>query len=59
LKDINLTYENHIAKASCKNAEGTTSGVVEPSGCLADESNFPLNVLVLKLKDSKNALEGL
>ncbi|XP_022932973.1 polygalacturonase-like [Cucurbita moschata] len=35
LKDINLTYENHIAKASCKNAEGTTSGVVEPSSCLA------------------------
>ncbi|XP_022973235.1 polygalacturonase-like [Cucurbita maxima] len=59
MKDINLTYENHIAKASCKNAEGTTSGVVEPSGCLADKSNFWQNVLVLRLKDNKNALEGL
>ncbi|XP_022973230.1 polygalacturonase-like [Cucurbita maxima] len=35
LKDINLTYKNHTAKVSCKNVEGTTSGVVEPSGCLA------------------------
>ncbi|XP_022932948.1 polygalacturonase-like [Cucurbita moschata] len=35
LKDIKLTYENQIAQASCKNAEGTAFGVVEPSSCLA------------------------
>ncbi|XP_022933310.1 polygalacturonase-like, partial [Cucurbita moschata] len=44
LIDINLTYENHIAKASCKNAEGTTSGVVEPSSCLAPANFYPYNI---------------
>ena len=34
LKDINLTYGNQIAQASCKNAQGTASDVVKPPSCL-------------------------
>ncbi|XP_022974795.1 polygalacturonase-like [Cucurbita maxima] len=44
LIDIKLTYENHIAKASCKNAEGTTFGVVEPSSCLASANFYPYTI---------------
>ncbi|XP_022973590.1 polygalacturonase-like [Cucurbita maxima] len=34
LEDIKVTYNNQIAKASCKGAKGTASGVVEPASCL-------------------------
>ncbi|XP_022973630.1 polygalacturonase-like, partial [Cucurbita maxima] len=44
LIDIKLTYENHITKASCKNAEGTTFGVVEPSSCLASANFYPYTI---------------
>ncbi|WCJ21842.1 Pectin lyase-like superfamily protein [Euphorbia peplus] len=34
LKDVKLTYKNETAEASCKNADGTASGLVEPTSCL-------------------------
>ncbi|XP_022871629.1 polygalacturonase-like [Olea europaea var. sylvestris] len=34
LEDVNLTYKNQAAKASCANAAGTTSGVIQPTSCL-------------------------
>ncbi|KAI5670084.1 hypothetical protein M9H77_10448 [Catharanthus roseus] len=34
LQDVNLTYNNKPATASCFNAAGTASGYVQPSGCL-------------------------
>ncbi|MQM03374.1 hypothetical protein Taro_036155 [Colocasia esculenta] len=33
LHDINLKYQNRPAKAYCKNARGTSSGIAIPSGC--------------------------
>lgn len=33
LKDVNLTYKNQPAIASCSNAAGTSSANVQPSGC--------------------------
>ncbi|KAE8648418.1 hypothetical protein Csa_008806 [Cucumis sativus] len=35
LEDIQLTYNNQIPKASCKNARGTASGPLQPRSCLA------------------------
>lgn len=35
LEDIKLTYNNQIPQASCKNAQGTASGLVQPPSCLA------------------------
>ncbi|XP_038887074.1 polygalacturonase-like [Benincasa hispida] len=35
LDDIKLTYNNGIPQASCENAQGTASGPVQPSSCLA------------------------
>ncbi|GLT73679.1 hypothetical protein SLA2020_455180 [Shorea laevis] len=34
LEDVKLTYGNKLAEASCANAEGTVSGLVQPSSCL-------------------------
>ncbi|CAA3022446.1 polygalacturonase-like [Olea europaea subsp. europaea] len=34
LEDVNLTYKKQAAKASCANAAGTTSGVIQPTSCL-------------------------
>ncbi|XP_031129274.1 polygalacturonase-like isoform X2 [Ipomoea triloba] len=34
LDDVNLTYKNHPAQASCSNAGGTSSGSVTPASCL-------------------------
>ncbi|CAI0421459.1 unnamed protein product [Linum tenue] len=34
LDGVKLTYENQAADSSCQNADGTTSGVVQPSSCL-------------------------
>ncbi|XP_023511563.1 polygalacturonase-like [Cucurbita pepo subsp. pepo] len=34
LENIKVTYNNQTAKASCKDAKGTASGVVEPPSCL-------------------------
>uniref|UniRef100_A0A7N0ZXN7 Polygalacturonase n=1 Tax=Kalanchoe fedtschenkoi TaxID=63787 RepID=A0A7N0ZXN7_KALFE len=34
LDDVRLTYKNTQAYASCANAKGSTSGVVQPSSCL-------------------------
>nr|GLL25996.1 polygalacturonase-like [Ipomoea trifida] len=34
LDDVNLTYKNHPAQASCSNAGGTSSGLVKPASCL-------------------------
>ncbi|CAI9108299.1 OLC1v1007869C1 [Oldenlandia corymbosa var. corymbosa] len=34
LKDVKLKYKNQPAKALCINADGTTLGLTEPSGCL-------------------------
>ncbi|KAL2485335.1 Pectin lyase-like superfamily protein [Abeliophyllum distichum] len=34
MEDVNLTYKNQAAKASCANAAGTTSGLIEPTSCL-------------------------
>ncbi|XP_057489591.1 polygalacturonase-like [Actinidia eriantha] len=33
LEDVNLTYENKAAEASCVNAGGSASGLVKPSSC--------------------------
>ena len=34
LEDVNLTYNDQPATESCSNASGTSSGYVQPSGCL-------------------------
>ncbi|CAL5414222.1 unnamed protein product [Camellia sinensis] len=34
LEDVKLTYKNQPAKASCANARGTSSGIVQPMSCL-------------------------
>ncbi|KAK3008212.1 hypothetical protein RJ639_015030, partial [Escallonia herrerae] len=34
LEDVKLTYQNHPAAASCANAGGSSSGLVEPTSCL-------------------------
>ncbi|KAK3014782.1 hypothetical protein RJ639_009208, partial [Escallonia herrerae] len=34
LEDVKLTYQNQPAAASCANAGGTSSGLVEPTSCL-------------------------
>ncbi|KAG2722323.1 hypothetical protein I3760_02G124000 [Carya illinoinensis] len=34
LEDVKLTYKNQAAQASCTYAAGTSSGAVQPSGCL-------------------------
>ncbi|GMP78885.1 hypothetical protein CsSME_00034655 [Camellia sinensis var. sinensis] len=34
LEDVKLTYKNQPAKASCANASGTSSGIVQPMSCL-------------------------
>lgn len=34
LEDVNLTYKDQPAQASCVNAGGTSSGLVEPTSCL-------------------------
>ncbi|XP_060171399.1 polygalacturonase-like [Lycium barbarum] len=35
LEDVNLTYKNEpAAEASCANVAGTTSGIIQPTGCL-------------------------
>ncbi|KAL9678263.1 hypothetical protein QQ045_016106 [Rhodiola kirilowii] len=34
LDDVRLTYKDTQAEALCSNADGSTSGVVEPSSCL-------------------------
>ncbi|KAL4284273.1 hypothetical protein GQ457_16G023990 [Hibiscus cannabinus] len=34
LEDVKLTYRNQPAEASCSNADGTTSGFIQPSNCL-------------------------
>ncbi|XP_065864277.1 polygalacturonase-like [Euphorbia lathyris] len=34
MKDVKLTYKNEAADASCENADGTASGVVQPTSCL-------------------------
>lgn len=34
LEDVNLSYGHLPAEASCVNAQGTTSGVIEPTSCL-------------------------
>ncbi|KAJ8651076.1 hypothetical protein MRB53_004099 [Persea americana] len=33
LQDVKLTYQNHQPQASCKNADGTATGLVEPPSC--------------------------
>nr|GMC83218.1 polygalacturonase-like [Ipomoea batatas] len=39
LDDVNLTYKNHPAQASCSNAGGTSSGLVKPASCLYLKAN--------------------
>ncbi|XP_040999977.1 polygalacturonase-like [Juglans microcarpa x Juglans regia] len=34
LEDVKLTYKNQAAQVSCTHAAGTSSGAVQPSGCL-------------------------
>ncbi|KAH6809306.1 Pectin lyase-like superfamily protein [Perilla frutescens var. frutescens] len=34
LENVNLSYQNRSARATCFNAGGTTAGIVEPSSCL-------------------------
>ncbi|XP_047961381.1 polygalacturonase-like [Salvia hispanica] len=34
LENINLSYKNQAARATCSNAAGTVAGIVEPSSCL-------------------------
>ena len=34
MEDVELTYKNQPAGASCNNADGTTSGVIQPDSCL-------------------------
>ncbi|KAJ7969265.1 Polygalacturonase [Quillaja saponaria] len=33
LEDVKLTYKNQNAEASCKHADGTAAGLVQPQGC--------------------------
>ncbi|KAJ9187208.1 hypothetical protein P3X46_002693 [Hevea brasiliensis] len=35
MEDVKLTYKNQPADASCNNADGKASGVVQPSSCLS------------------------
>ncbi|KAJ4833626.1 hypothetical protein Tsubulata_001240 [Turnera subulata] len=34
LEDVRLTYKNRVAGASCNNADGTSTGLVQPASCL-------------------------
>nr|POE72554.1 polygalacturonase [Quercus suber] len=34
LENVKLTYNNQMAQASCVNAAGTSTGFVQPTGCL-------------------------
>ncbi|CAN1156160.1 unnamed protein product, partial [Linum perenne] len=34
LEEVKLSYKNKAADSSCQNADGTTSGFVQPSSCL-------------------------
>ncbi|GMI96404.1 hypothetical protein like AT3G59850 [Hibiscus trionum] len=34
MEDVKLTYRNKPAEASCTNADGTASGLIQPSSCL-------------------------
>ncbi|KAK9200497.1 hypothetical protein WN944_015695 [Citrus x changshan-huyou] len=34
LEDVNLIYKNQPAEASCRNADGSASGFVQPNSCL-------------------------
>ncbi|KAL3724262.1 hypothetical protein ACJRO7_029433 [Eucalyptus globulus] len=34
MQDVKLTYRNKVATASCAHADGTASGLVQPSSCL-------------------------
>ncbi|XP_038696790.1 polygalacturonase-like [Tripterygium wilfordii] len=34
MEDVKLTYKNQVAHASCVNADGSSSGFVQPSSCL-------------------------
>ncbi|KAK4436623.1 Polygalacturonase [Sesamum alatum] len=34
LENVNLSYKNRAAQASCSNAGGTTAGIIQPSSCL-------------------------
>ncbi|KAJ4833627.1 hypothetical protein Tsubulata_001242 [Turnera subulata] len=34
LEDVKLTYKNQAADASCTNADGTSTGLVQPTSCL-------------------------
>jgi polygalacturonase len=34
LQDVKLTYQNQPAQSSCKNAQGSVSGLVDPPSCL-------------------------
>lgn len=34
LENIDLTYKNQPANASCQNADGKSSGSVQPASCL-------------------------
>ncbi|CAI8617445.1 unnamed protein product [Vicia faba] len=34
LKDVKLTYKNHVAEASCNHAGGAALGLVQPESCL-------------------------
>ncbi|KAK9082801.1 hypothetical protein Scep_029272 [Stephania cephalantha] len=35
LDNVDLTYENKVATASCKSADGSATGLVHPASCLA------------------------
>lgn len=34
LEDVELSYKNEAAEASCSHAEGSAAGLVQPSSCL-------------------------
>uniref|UniRef100_A0A7N0TVW3 Polygalacturonase n=1 Tax=Kalanchoe fedtschenkoi TaxID=63787 RepID=A0A7N0TVW3_KALFE len=34
LQDVELTFQNRAAEASCSHVDGSVSGIVQPSGCL-------------------------
>ena len=46
LENINLSYKNQAARATCSNAAGTVAGIVEPSSCLFWERDIYKDMLI-------------
>lgn len=47
LHNVNLTYASEAAQSSCSNVLGTTTGIVQPNGCLELGADRRINLTLL------------